>query len=79
MAQPKKTLYQILGVRRDASAEEIGLAHEMKSAEMQRAQPPDPGGLALVTEAHRILSDPERRAAYDAALVAAAEKAAAAQ
>ena len=79
MAQPKKTLYQILGVRRDASAEEIGLAHEMKSAEMQRAQPPDPGGLALVTEAHRILSNAERRAAYDAALVAAAEKAAAAQ
>ena len=79
MAQPKKTLYQILGVPRDASAEDIGLAHEMKSAEMQRAQPPDPGGVALVNEAHRILTNPDRRAAYDNALAMAAQAAAAAQ
>jgi len=79
MAQPKKTLYQILGVRRDASVEDIGLAHEMKSAEMQRAQPPDPGGVALVDEAHRILTNPERRAAYDNALAMATQAAAAAQ
>ena len=79
MAQPKKTLYQILGVPRDASEEAIGLAHEMKSAEMQHAVPPNPSGLAMVNQAREILSDPKRRAAYDASLVAAAEKAAAHQ
>ena len=78
MAQPKKTLYQILGVAREATAENIGLAHEMKTAELQRAQPPDPSGVALVRQAYEILSNPDRRAAYDASLVTAAEKAAAA-
>ena len=77
MAQPKKTLYQILGVPRDASEEQIGLAHEMKSAEMQQRVPPDPSGLAMVNQAHEILANPQRRAAYDASLAAAAEKAAA--
>lgn len=79
MAQPKKTLYQILGVPRDASAADIGLAHEMKSAEVQRANPPDPSAVSLVNQAHEILSNPARRAAYDASLASAAEKAAAAQ
>lgn len=79
MAQPKKTLYQILGVPRDAGDEQIALAHEMKSAEMQQAVPPNPSGVALVNQAFEILSNPQRRAAYDASLVAAAEKAAAQQ
>ncbi len=79
MAQPKKTLYQILGVPRDASATDIGLAHEMKSAEVQRANPPDPSAVSLVNQAREILTHPARRAAYDASLVSAAEKAAAAQ
>jgi serine protease Do len=77
MAPPKKTLYQILGVPRDASDVDIGLAYEMRSAEMQHAVPPDPSGVSLVRDAHRILSDPVRRAAYDASLASAAEKAAA--
>ena len=51
MAQAKKTLYQILGVPRDASAIDIGLAHEMKSAEVQRANPPDPSAVSLVNQA----------------------------
>jgi S1-C subfamily serine protease len=79
MAQPKKTLYQILGVAREATPEQISLAHEMKTAEMQHARPPDPSGVALVQQAYEILSSPERRAAYDASLVTAAERAAAAQ
>ena len=79
MAQPKKTLYQILGIPRDASSDDIGLAHEMKSAEVQRANPPDPSAVSLVNQAHEILSNPARRAAYDASLVSAAEKQAAAQ
>lgn len=79
MAQPKKTLYQILGVSRDATAVEIGLAHEMRSAEMQRVVPSDPSGVALVQQAYEILSNPDRRTAYDASLAAAAERTAAAQ
>ena len=79
MAQPKKTLYQILGVPREATTVDIGLAHEMKSAELQHVVPPDPSGAALVQQAFEILSNPQRRAAYDAALGTAAEKAAAVQ
>lgn len=79
MAQPKKTLYQILGVSRDASSIDVGLAYEMRSAELQRAMPPDPSGLALVHEAYEILTNANRRAVYDAQLLTASEKAAAAQ
>ena len=79
MAQPKKTLYQILGVSRDASQADIGLAHEMKSAEVQRANPPDANAVSLVNHAREILCNPARRAAYDVSLVSAAEKDAAAQ
>ena len=79
MAQAKKTLYQILGVSRDATSVDIGLAYEMRSSELQHATPPDPSGLALVREAHGILTNPQRRAAYDAQLVTATEKAAASE
>lgn len=79
MAQAKKTLYQILGVTPDATSIDIGLAHEKRSAELNRAVPPDPSGVALVQQAYEILSNQHRRAAYDASLVTAAEKAAAAQ
>src|SRR5258706_1459886 len=77
MAQSKKTLYQILGVPRDASQIDIGLAHEMRAAELERRSPPDPSAQALVQQALEILSNPKRRAAYDAQLVTAAEKSAA--
>lgn len=70
MAPAKRTLYEVLGVPRDASGTDIGLAYETRSAELQRAAPPDPGALALLREAHAILSDPDRRAAYDASLAA---------
>lgn len=79
MAQPKKTLYDILGVPRDANSIDIGLAHERRSSEFQRAVPQDPGAEALLHEAYEVLSDPERRAAYDASLVTAEERAAAAR
>jgi hypothetical protein len=79
MAPPKKTLYQILGVSRDASLVDIGLAHEMRVAELEQRVPPDPSGLALVKQAHEVLSNPNRRAAYDAQLLTASEKAAAEQ
>ncbi len=77
MASLKKTLYDILGVSRDANAIDIGLAHDQRRAELQRAVPQDPSALALLHEAYEVLNDPQRRAAYDGALVTAAEKAAA--
>jgi serine protease Do len=77
MAQPKKTLYEILGVSPDATSIDIGLAHQKRTAELQRAVPPDPSGVALTTQAYEILSNAHRREAYDASLVTAAEKLAA--
>ena len=79
MAAPKKTLYEILGVPRDANSIDIGLAFEKRTEEMQRAVPPDPSTEALLHEAYEVLNNPKRRAAYDAALVTAAERAAASQ
>jgi hypothetical protein len=79
MANPKKTLYQILGVTPEASSIDIGLAHEKKAAEAARAMPPDPSAVALVQQAYEILSNPHRRAAYDSSLVTATEKLAAQQ
>jgi hypothetical protein len=79
MAPPKKTLYEILGIPRDANPLDIGLAHERRVAEMRRAVPPDPSAEALVQQAFEILSNANRRAAYDAQLITAAERSAAAE
>jgi len=58
-------LYEILGVRRDASAEEIKRAYRRKAREHH----PDAGGDAELfkelTHAYQVLSDPERRVRYD--------------
>lgn len=78
MALPKKTLYQILGISQDASSIDIGLAHEKRVAELQRAVPPDPSAVALLQQAYEVLSSPHRRAAYDASVLSASEKAEAA-
>ena len=77
MASPKKNLYEILGVPQDADDLDIGLAHQRRTNELARAVPPDPNAQTLVHEAFGVLSNPKRRAAYDASLVTAAEKAAA--
>ena len=74
----KKSLYEILGVEPDANDLDIGLAFQRRSFELQRIAQPDPNAIALVQPAHEILSNPKRRAAYDASRVTAAEKAAAA-
>lgn len=79
MAQGKRTLYEILGVPRDANDLDIGLAFQRRTLELQRAVPPDPGAQSLLHQAHEVLADAKRRAAYDASLVTAAEKAEAAQ
>ncbi|MFZ3322038.1 MAG: trypsin-like peptidase domain-containing protein [Usitatibacter sp.] len=77
MATSKKSLYEILGVPRDAMDLDIGLAHANRVKELQRAVPPDPGAQVLLHEAFEVLSNAKRRAAYDASLLTAAEKAAA--
>ena len=77
MAQSKRTLYEILGVPADAGPEDIGHAHERKVLEIKRSDKFDPGVASLVKQAYEVLGDPKRRAAYDASLVASAEKAAA--
>jgi hypothetical protein len=79
MAPAKKTLYEILGVPRDANPLDIGLAHQRRVAEMRRAVPHDPSAEALVQQAYEILSNPGRRAAYDAQLITAAERSAASE
>lgn len=79
MATPKKSLYDILGVARDANALDIGLAYQRRMSAQQRTVPQDPNAESLLQQAHEILSNPKRRAAYDASLVTAAEKAQAAE
>ena len=78
MAQPKQSLYEILGVPRDANPIDVGLAYEKLRTELHRGQQ-DPGREALIHEAYEVLSNPKRRAAYDASLVTAQERADAAQ
>src|SRR5579859_3101174 len=78
MAATKQSLYDILGVARDANELDIGLAHQRRMLELQRAMPPDPSRIAFVTQAYEVLSDPKRRAAYDASLITQQEKAEAA-
>ena len=70
----KKSLYEILGVEPDANDLDIGLAFQRRTYELQRIAQPDPNAIALVQQAHEILSNPKRRAAYDATLVTAAER-----
>ena len=64
-----KDYYQVLGVARDASAEEIRKAYR----KLARKYHPDvskeadaAARMSEVNEANTVLSDPERRAAYDA-------------
>jgi S1-C subfamily serine protease len=75
----KQSLYEILGVARDANDIDIGLAHDRRRAEAAKRVPPDANEIALVKQAFEVLSNPKRRAAYDASLVTADERAAAAE
>jgi hypothetical protein len=72
MAQAKRTLYEIVGIAPDASAEEISLACDERGAELRAQASHDASALALVRHARDVLTDPARRAAYDASLAPAA-------
>ncbi len=58
-------LYEILGISRDASPDDVKRAYRSKA----RASHPDAGGdeetFKQVTHAYQVLSDPEKRARYD--------------
>jgi len=58
-------LYELLGVSRDASADEIKKAYRLRARELH----PDTGGdeeaFKQVQHAYRVLSDSQRRARYD--------------
>ncbi|HET9469720.1 MAG TPA: hypothetical protein VFO24_01370, partial [Usitatibacter sp.] len=73
----KQTLYDILGLAPDAMPIDVGLAYEKRLEELRAAPAQDAGALALVRQAHEVLGDPKRRAAYDASLVSASEREAA--
>ena len=70
--EPARDLYQLLGVARDASREEIALAWRRRA----RDEHPDarhgddgaPARFRAVAEAWQVLGDPGRRAAYDRGL-----------
>jgi curved DNA-binding protein CbpA len=72
--------YQLLGVARDASREEIALAWRRRARdEHPDARPADadaPGRFRALAEAWQVLGDPARRAAYDRALAGEAQPAA---
>jgi DnaJ domain len=65
----KNTLYEILGVSRDAKHTDVGRAYQrLRAAMHDETAPPDPRGAALIKEAYEILSDIDRREAYDTSL-----------
>ncbi|HEX3096411.1 MAG TPA: J domain-containing protein, partial [Usitatibacter sp.] len=70
MAHDHRTLYEILGITRNAKPHEIERAYRRLRGRMQQeAVAPDVREAVLLQKAHEVLSDPARRDAYDRSLV----------
>lgn len=70
----KRSLYDILGIERDAMAIDIGVAYKKRLAELERKPDAEPQEIALVREAYHILCQPKEREAYDASLITREER-----
>ena len=64
----KDTLYEVLGVHRSAQPGDIVRAYRAKRAQLLVGSAADDPQVALVHEAYEVLSDPQKRSAYDASL-----------
>jgi hypothetical protein len=64
-----KTLYEILGVAKDATPEQIQQAYKQVLMDLAIAPETDPKALAAAKEAFQYLSSPDLRMIYDASLV----------
>ncbi len=69
MARNTKTLYEVLGVPRDAKVTDIGRAYNRIRADQEKeTSAPDARLLAMAKAAYDTLSDPDRRDEYDRSL-----------
>lgn len=69
MAAARESLYQVLGLNQSARTTDIEFAYKRFRSQMQREDvPPDPKRAALAKFAYDTLTDPARRAQYDASL-----------
>jgi signal peptidase I len=73
---PSADPYEILGISREASADDVEAAYQrfVRAPDLWLGTGPDRDDrMRRVEAAHRLLSDPERRAAYDAAIAGGAQ------
>ena len=69
MTNNNKTLYEVLGVARNAKITDIGRAYNRIKSDLQKeTSAPNPRLAAMAKVAYETLSDPDRRAEYDATL-----------
>ena len=65
---PGRTHYDVLGLARDATLEDIHANYRLRLAQLKGRAGASPADVAALRMAHVALSDPARRAAYDKSL-----------